>query len=293
MSLDPVARVRRFNRAVTSAVGALDHSFLRRGRTLGAARVLNAIGHGKQEVAAIRDYLGLDSGLMSRLLRGLEAERLVEVRPGPGDGRRRTAHLTPAGLAEFRAYERISDRHAKAMLGEGQSRAGRLLEAMDLIATALGAEHVMIEAHDPRDALARYCLGEYYAELSRRLAAGFDVTLSKDPDAALMMPPRGTFLVAMSDGLPLGCIGLKGTNADYAEIKRLWVAPAGRGLGLGRRLMEAAEEAARGLGIACLHLDSNSALAEALALYAALGWREIPRFNDDPYPDRFFEKQLG
>jgi hypothetical protein len=67
--LDPVSRLRRFNRAVTSEVGALDTSFLGRGRPLGAARVLNAIGHGRIDVAELRDYLGLDSGLMSRKLR--------------------------------------------------------------------------------------------------------------------------------------------------------------------------------------------------------------------------------
>jgi len=53
--LDPVSRVRRFNRAVTSAVGALDTSFLGRGRPLGAARVLNAIGHGRSEIGSRGD----------------------------------------------------------------------------------------------------------------------------------------------------------------------------------------------------------------------------------------------
>ena len=57
MLVDPVARVRRFNRAVTSEVGALDTSFLGRGRPLGAARVLNAIGNGRSDVAEIRAYL--------------------------------------------------------------------------------------------------------------------------------------------------------------------------------------------------------------------------------------------
>ncbi len=63
----------------------------------------------------------------------------------------------------------------------------------------------------------------------------------------------------MSDTLPIGCVGLKGTDHGYAEIKRLWVAPAARGLRLGRRLMDAAEDAARGLGITLLRLDTNSA----------------------------------
>ena len=107
-----------------------------------------------------------------------------------------------------------------------------------------------------------------------------------------MRRPRGAFLVAISDGLPIGCVGLKGTDGEFAEIKRLWVAPSARGLGLGRRLMEAAENAARELSISVLRLDTNSALPEAGGLYRRSGWTEIPRFNDDPYPDLFFEKHL-
>jgi GNAT superfamily N-acetyltransferase len=108
-----------------------------------------------------------------------------------------------------------------------------------------------------------------------------------------MRRPRGSFLVAISDTLPIGCVGLKGADHGYAEIKRLWVAPAARGLGLGRRLMDATERAARELGITLLRLDTNSALPEAGQLYRSTGWREIARFNDDPYPDLFFEKKLS
>jgi GNAT superfamily N-acetyltransferase len=96
----------------------------------------------------------------------------------------------------------------------------------------------------------------------------------------------------MSDGLPVGCVGLKGSGSGTAEVKRLWVAPSARGLGLGRQLMEAAESAARELGIKVLRLDTNSALPEAGRLYRTSGWTEIDRFNDDPYPDLFFEKRL-
>jgi DNA-binding MarR family transcriptional regulator/GNAT superfamily N-acetyltransferase len=289
--LDPVSRVRRFNRAVTSAVGALDGSFLGRGRPLGAARVLNAIGHGRTDVAEIRDYLGLDSGLMSRLLRGLEDEGAIETMTHAEDARRRVAKLTRAGRREFAAYEALSNAQAEAILARHAQREA-LLAAMDLIASALSRERIELVETDPRSAEARYCLGEYYAELGRRFKQGFDVARSRDPDAKDMRRPRGTFLVAMSDTLPIGCVGLKGTDAGYAEIKRLWVAPAARGLGLGRRLMQQAEDAARGLGIALLRLDTNSALAEAGRLYPSTGWREIPRFNDDPYPDLFFEKRI-
>jgi len=134
--LDPVSRVRRFNRAVTSAVGALDTSFLGRGRPLGAARVLNAIGHGRSDVAEIRDYLGLDSGLMSRLLRGLEDEGLVETTTHEDDARRRVATLTRAGRREFAAYEALSNTQAEGFLAQHSQREA-LLAAMDLIASAL------------------------------------------------------------------------------------------------------------------------------------------------------------
>lgn len=285
-----IQRIRRFNRAVTSEVGALDTSFLGLGRPLGSARVLNAIGHGQQEVGAIRTYLGLDSGLMSRLLRGLETEGLITTGPSPDDSRRRIAQLTEAGSAAFAEYERLSNDQARAILAR-HPRPKDILAAMDLIATALGQDRIEIIEIDPREPEAIHCLTQYYRELERRFATGFDVNLSRDPEATDMIRPRGVFLLAMSDGLPIGCVGLKG-GGPVAEIKRLWVSPAARGLKLATRLMTRAEDTARGLGIDTLRLDTNSALPEAAALYRKSGWREIDRFNDDPYPDMFFEKTL-
>ena len=291
MTHDPIARIRRFNRAITTQTGALDQSFLGRGRPLGVARVLNAIGRGIGDVGEVRAYLGLDSGLMSRLLRQLEGEGLVTTDPHPEDARRRLPALTEAGQAEFDAYEALSNDQAAATLA-GHPKPEALLAAMDLVASALGRDRIEIHQADPQDPHARFCLEEYYAELNRRFDGGFDVNLSRDPDAADMRPPRGTFLVAFSDGMPLGCVGVKGTGGEVAEIKRLWVAPSARGLKLATRLMEAAEDAARDLGITTLRLDTNSALPEAVALYRNAGWMEIDRFNDDPYPDVFFEKGL-
>jgi len=292
MDAEAIARVRRFNRAVTVEVGALDTSFLGRGRPLGAARVLNSIGRGISDVARLRESLGLDSGLASRLLRGLEDEGLVETIPHPDDARRRVARLTRAGRREFKAYERLSEAQAGAIL-ERHPRPESLLAAMDLIAAALQRERTVVEVADPRSEPAVACLRAYYGELARRFASGFDVSRSRDPEAADMVPPRGTFLLAWSDCLPVGCVALKGGGSGAAEVKRLWVAPAERGLGLARRLMEAAEDAARELRIRVLRLDTNSALPEAIALYRKTGWVEIPRFNDDPYPDVFFEKRVA
>jgi DNA-binding MarR family transcriptional regulator/GNAT superfamily N-acetyltransferase len=291
MNSSDIARIRRFARAVTTEVGALDTSFLGRGRPLGVARVLNAIGHGRIDVAKIRDGLKLDSGLMSRMLRGLEEEGLVVTGPDPKDKRRRIAELTEAGLAEFNAYEALSNARATQLLARHTDNSA-LLAAMDVIALALGRDDIELRVTDPGNAAARHCLGEYYGELARRFERGFDVTLSKDPDAASMIAPKGTFLVAFCDDLPVGCVALKGTDLGYGEIKRLWVAPSARGLGLGRRLMDEAETHARRLGMDVLRLDTNKALPEAIAMYRNGGWVEIDRYNDDPYPDYFFEKRL-
>ena len=291
MPYDPIRRFRRFARVVTREVGALDTSFLGRGRPLGVARVLNAIGMGRTDVAEIRDYLGLDSGLMSRLLRSLEEEGLVKTTPHPDDARRRVAVLTRAGRREFRAYEELSDARASALL-DRSPRSEELLAAMDMVASALGRDLIAIEEADPRGDDAKYCLGEYYAELGRRFETGFDVSRSRDPDAADMVRPRGAFLLAMSDGLPIGCVGLKGSGGEVAEIKRLWICPTARGFGMAKRLMHAVETVARELSVKTLRLDTNSALPEALKLYRTSGWVEIDRFNDDPYPDHFFEKHL-
>lgn len=291
MQIDPVSRVRRFNRAVTSEAGALDSSFLGRGRPLGAARVLNAIGHGMTDVSDIREYLDLDSGLMARLLRSLEDEGLISTATHPDDGRKRIATLTEKGMEEFGYYEDISNSRASGVISSFQDQE-RLLDAMDLIASVLGRSRIKITECDAVSEEALYCLNTYYKELNERFEQGFEVGKSRDPEAAEMKRPRGVFLVAVSDGLPVGCVGLKGTDNLYAEIKRLWVAKSVRGLGLAKDLMAEVENVARDLGYSQLKLDTNRALPEAVRFYKNAGWAEIDRFNDDPYADYFFQKNL-
>lgn len=291
MTLDPIARIRRFNRAVTTEVGALDTSFLGRGRPLGHARVLHAIDHFGSDLSVIRRHLDLDKAVMSRTLKALEQDGLIHLETDRDDARKRHAVLTEAGHDEAAAYNALSDGQARSLL-DRHPRPDALLAAMDLVASALAADRMELHQMDPRAPEAVQCLEEYYSELASRLSRGFDVTLSADPEATDMLPPRGAFFVACSDGLPQGCVGLKGTGTGYSEIKRLWVAPSARGLGLAQRLMTACEDAARDLGVPLLRLDTNSALPEAARLYRKLGWTEIDRFNADPYPDLFFEKRL-
>lgn len=291
MQQDQIARTRRFYRAVTAESGVLDGSYLGLGRPLGPARVLNAIGHGMTELDQIRSYLRLDSGLLSRYLRGLEDEGLITTAAAESDSRRRNATLTPEGQAEFANYERLCDQQASTVI-ERFPRPKALLDAMDLVAIAFGLDRVRFEVVPPADPRAQASLTAFYTELSQRFERGFDVSLSCDPEHADMTPPRGAFLLMLLDGMPLGCAGLKGTDKGYAEIKRMWIARSARGMGLTHRLMAALEDQARALGVTTLRLDTNSVLTEACAYYRKHGWTEIARFNPDPYPDLFFEKRL-
>lgn len=291
MEQDQISRIRRFGRTVAVEVGALEDSFLDRGRPLGAARVLNAIGLGYENVSDLRNLLKLDTGLLSRLLRGLEAEGLVETKPNQKDRRSRITRLTGKGRQEFDIYEKLSDERAATILARHKN-ARHLLDAMDVVTITLSRQEIVFEEADYTSEIARKCLNAFSLELGKRLNLEFDLKKSGDPELSQMKHPQGTFVVARLGDMPVGCVGVKGNGGTMAEIKRMWIAPPARGLGLARRLMTTAEAAARNLGVDTLRLDTNSTLFEAVGLYRNMGWTEIERFNDDPYPDLFFEKRL-
>lgn len=290
--LDAIARLRRFNRAVTREVGALDTSFLGRGRPLGMARVLQLVRPEGTDVALIRDKLALDSGLTSRFLRSLEREGLIETATDPDDRRRRIARLTPKGQAEMAAYEAIGYDRAAGLLARAGSRAAELVAAMDLIATLLNRDQLQIRPADPDSPEALACQRAYFDEILARVAiAKPEYFPLPDPAADSYRPPRGRFLIAWSDDLPVGCVALRALDDRTAEIKRLWVDASARGQGLSRRLMAAIEAESRLLGYQQLRLDTNSALTEAIALYRATGWTDIPPYTSPP-ADVWMEKPL-
>lgn len=291
---DPnVATVRAFNRLVTERIGALQDDYLARRRPLGAARLLWEIGGGTDDVRALRTLLGLDSGYLSRLLRSLEREGLIEVTPAPHDGRVRTAHLTADGRREWDALDRDSDELARSLLDPLDDRQrGRLVEAMTEVRTLLTAGLVEIGAEDPASADAQACIANYFAELEARFDGGFDPARTNSSDVVELVGGDGVLLVARLRGDPVGCGALKLDGAAPAEIKRLWVSPAARGLGLGRRLLAELERAAVDRGADLVRLDTNRALTEAIALYHSTGYREIPAFNDEAFAHHWFEKAL-
>jgi DNA-binding MarR family transcriptional regulator/GNAT superfamily N-acetyltransferase len=288
-----VRTVRRFNRTVTQRIGALSEEFLARDRPLGQARLLWEIGPGGCDVRSLRARLDLDSGYVSRLLRALERDGMVVVEQSQDDGRVRTARLTGAGLAERDELDQRSDDAAVALLEPLSSgQRARLTAAMAEVERLLTASAVQVDVCDPRRADARFCLESYFAELARRFDAGFDPELTISADADELTPPAGLLLVATLHAEPVGCAAIKFHDGEPAEIKRMWVSPRVRGLGLGRRLLAGLEARAAARQVGVLRLETNRALAEAISLYRAAGYREVPAFNTEPYAHHWFEKQL-
>lgn len=281
--LDAIARLRRFNRAVTKEVGALDSSYLGLGRPLGAARVLQLLRPEGRDIAEIRSKLGLDSGLLSRLLRGLEEEGLLALETDAQDRRRRIAKVTPAGQAERARYEALGLAHAQKMFARAGSRQSEVIAAMDLIATVMLQDQVEIRAADPDSPEALACLRAYYDLLCAKIEGVTPEMLTLPlSDSPKYRAPLGNFLIAWSDDLPIGCVSLRPLGQGVAEVKRLWVDPQARGQGLGRRLMRGIESEARALGYREMKLDSNTALSEAIALYRSDGWQDIPKYSGFP-----------
>lgn len=283
--------VRQFNRAYTQRIGALETSFLGTGMPLGEARVLFEIGPAGTGVRELRARLGLDSGYLSRLLRELADDGLVVLAADRADARRRIARLTARGARAWRDLDRRSNRIAEQLLdGLSDRQRADLTTALARAYQLVRLATVAFEVVDPRSPAADAALRAYFAELDARFPGGFRP--GDAGEAAAYTQPRGVFLLARSDDETIACGGWTRLDATTAEIKRMWVAPAWRGTGMGKRMLATLEDGARARRYKRVVLDTNSALAEAIAMYRASGYTEIERYNDNPYARLWFAKRL-
>jgi GNAT superfamily N-acetyltransferase len=146
-----------------------------------------------------------------------------------------------------------------------------------------------LDPHDPRVAAA---LRAYMSEVLTVCGMNGTSLVDAARDVEDYCPPTGAFLGVLEGQAVVACVGLRRLQEGVGEIKRMWVAPAARGRGLGSALLGAVEQRALLLGFDAVRLDTHDGLTAAIALYADHGYREIPAYNDNPDATHFFEKRL-
>jgi ribosomal protein S18 acetylase RimI-like enzyme len=172
------------------------------------------------------------------------------------------------------------------------SQRERLVAAMFEVERLLTASMVEVGPIDPGHPHAQFCLRSYFSELDRRFEKGFDAAKSIPAHEEDMRPPAGLFLLATLNQEPIGSGVLKFHGKKPAELKRMWVAEAARGLGVGRRILNELEAHAKKRGVRAIHLETNGSLIEAISLYRSAGYEEVAPFNSEPYAHHWFEKRL-
>ena len=242
----------------------------------------------------LRARLGVDSGQLSRMLRALEGDGLVTVRPSEADRRIRVALLTESGVEERRVLEERSDGLAASILEPLDDRERtELVAAMRTVERLIAASLVEFRTVDADEPDAQRCLRAYVAELNRRAPdRGFDPSKGSTAAAHEVRWPNGAFVVVYLRGDPIGCGAVKHHPGAVTDIKRMWIAESARGLGLGRRLLEHLEGLARERGSREARMETGDVLPEAIALYRSAGYEEVAPFNDERFADRWFTKLL-
>jgi GNAT superfamily N-acetyltransferase len=150
---------------------------------------------------------------------------------------------------------------------------------------------ISLDLTSPDDAEVRALYDAFIREADGRLGIDLEAEIAVGPPTDLT-PPDGMLLIARVDGAPAGLGGIRHLDTDSAEVKSMFVSPAYRGIGLGRRLLTELEEIARRRGCHAIRLDTSDYLAEAIGLYRSAGYREIPAYNSNHKANLWFERKL-
>jgi DNA-binding MarR family transcriptional regulator/ribosomal protein S18 acetylase RimI-like enzyme len=284
-----VAEVRRFNRFYTRRIGVLGEGLSRSPFSLAEARVLYELAHRDPAAAAeLADDLGLDPGYLSRILRRFREQGLVDRTPSGTDGRRSWLRLTAAGREAFAALDAGTRGEVGALLGGlPEDTQLRLVEAMGAVVELLGGApaHGRTCALRPPEAgdlgwvvwrhgvlyAREYGWDARFEALVAEIVAGF----GRGHD-----PARERCWIAEVEGRPVGSVFLVRQSDETAKLRLLLVEPAARGMGIGRRLVDACVAFAREAGYRVVTLWTNDVLRAARRIYEEAGFRLV---HEEPH----------
>src|SRR6202011_1452284 len=281
---DQIAAVRAFNRFYTRKLGVLDQHLMNSPFSLSEARVLYELAH-RDELSAkeIGAELGLDAGYLSRIVQNFDESGLITRKPLAADRRQYRLGLTAKGRQAFAKLDRSSHDEVGAMLAALPRGAGaRLTGAMATIERLLGnsaapAPPAILREPRPGDmgwvvqSHGALYASEYgfdasfealVAEIAAKFLASFDAS-------------RERCWIAERDGAPVGSVFLVRHSDDVAKLRLLLVDPAGRGQGLGQRLVAECISFARACGYRKIMLWTQSILVAARKIYQDAGFAQV------------------
>ena len=274
--------VRSFNRFYTRQIGVLDEGLLASPFSLTQARVLFELGTRKTVTArVIGDALGLDAGYLSRMVQNFVSQGLIHREPSAEDGRQIVLSLTSEGKKAFRQLDRTSHAVTAEQLSKlSAPQRERLLLLMQGVQRTLSSEaghgELIIRKHRAGDigwAIERH--GQIYTnefgwnEDFEALVATLFAQFASRHD-----PAAERCWIAEVDGERVGCVFVV-RNADdptVAQLRCLLVDPKGRGLGVGKRLVDECLAFAKAAGYAKMMLWTNDVLTSARRIYEAAGF---------------------
>jgi DNA-binding MarR family transcriptional regulator/N-acetylglutamate synthase-like GNAT family acetyltransferase len=281
VSDDEVLAARAFNRFYTRKLGVLDQQLLQSPYSLSEARVMYELAH-RGELAAkeIGAELGLDPGYLSRIMQKFDEDGLITRTPLASDRRQYQLSLTTKGRQAFAKLDRSSHDEVAAMLAAlSQRERRRLTEAMATIEGLLGPARASAPpaiVRNPRPGDMGWVVQSHGALYASEY--GFDSTfegLVADIAAKFLASfdaSRERCWIADIGGNPVGSVFLVRDSDDVAKLRLLLVEPAGRGLGLGQRLVAECIAFARACGYRRITLWTQSILIAARTIYQDAGF---------------------
>ena len=288
-----IAEIRSFNRFYTKVIGLLDEGMHESPFTLAEARIVYELG--KRGVATVASELArdldMDPGQLSRLVRRLDSYGLLSITPVRGDRRANNMALTPRGEAVYRGFDSASNAQVSALIAPLDE-----LRRRDLVG-CMGRIQNLLAPPDPSEpmVLRTHRIGEIGWLIHRQgllyhLEQGwngeFEMLIAQiygEYDAAPATPPKSLW-IAEQRGEVAGSIfiipaaGEQGT----AQLRMLYVEPAFRGLGIGKRLVEQAVTFSRASGYKRVILWTQDCLTSARRIYQSAGFallREEPHHS--------------
>jgi DNA-binding MarR family transcriptional regulator/GNAT superfamily N-acetyltransferase len=278
---EEVAAVRAFNRFYTRKLGVLDQQLLKSPFSLSEARVLYELAY-REELSAkeIGAELGLDAGYLSRIVQNFDENGLITREPLPADRRQYRLGLTAKGRQVFANLERSMQDDVGAMLAALPSGGSqKLVRAMAEIERLLGGSGAastpaILRGHRPGDMgwvvqshgalyASEYGFDSSFEALVAEIAAKFLTSF----DAS-----RERCWIADLDGVQVGSVFLVKHSDDVAKLRLLLVDPAGRGHGLGQRLVAECIAFAQATGYRKITLWTQSILVAARSIYQNAGF---------------------